>query len=42
MRKDFIDEEDKFSEGQDHSIDGFVTEAVKSGGNHVMRVSWLK
>jgi hypothetical protein len=31
MRKDFIDEEDKFSGGQNHSIDGFVTKAVKGG-----------
>jgi hypothetical protein len=42
MRKDFINEEGKFSKGQGHSIDGFVAKAVKSGGNRVMRVSWLK
>jgi hypothetical protein len=42
MRKDFITEEDKFSKGQDHTIDGFVAKAVKSGDHHVMRVSWLK
>jgi len=29
MRKDFITEGDRFSKGQDHSIDGFIAKAVK-------------
>jgi hypothetical protein len=42
MEKECITEEDEFLKGQGYSIDGFVARTVKSGGNHVMSVSWLK
>ena len=35
-------EEDGVLKGEDHSIGAFIAEAVRSGDNHFMGVSWLK
>jgi len=42
IENDFLTEEDEVLKGQEHSIGAFITEAVSSGDNHFMGVSWLK
>jgi hypothetical protein len=42
IENDFLIEEGGVLKGQDHSIGTFIAEAVRSGDNHFMGVSWLK